>query len=298
MAFSKIIFNGSTLMDVTGDTVTASTLISGNTAHDASGTQITGTASGGSVTVEPLSVTTNGTYTAPTGKAYSPVTVSVSGGSGNWMGNNPTKIQTFTPQFVYLSNTTFSSWTYTTSYTVLEASSYYSSMTLDDDHDYIQIFRFHSHMDYGNWTPVKAITDWCATGVCFAYRRGYSLTDLKSETRNQLTYLMLTPSYAGYYYNSSGVENYTVASSYGVCITGMNAPTITDATSSTPIVEWRHPQVIVQGNNNVYSQLAFNSTVAASSYYESTCEIWQVDAGTSLPGFTSGNAVHILNNGL
>ena len=34
------------------------------------------------ITVESLSVTQNGTYTAPTGKAYSPVTVSVSGGGG------------------------------------------------------------------------------------------------------------------------------------------------------------------------------------------------------------------------
>lgn len=32
---------------------------------------------GGGVTVEPLSVSENGTYTAPTGKAYSPVTVAV-----------------------------------------------------------------------------------------------------------------------------------------------------------------------------------------------------------------------------
>ncbi len=32
---------------------------------------------GGGVTVEPLSVTENGTYTAPSGKAYSPVTVNV-----------------------------------------------------------------------------------------------------------------------------------------------------------------------------------------------------------------------------
>lgn len=37
---------------------------------------------GGSITVEPLSVTTNATYTAPAGKAYSPVTVNVSGGGG------------------------------------------------------------------------------------------------------------------------------------------------------------------------------------------------------------------------
>lgn len=38
---------------------------------------------GGGTTVEALSVTQNGTYTAPTGKAYSPVTVNVSGGGSS-----------------------------------------------------------------------------------------------------------------------------------------------------------------------------------------------------------------------
>ena len=38
---------------------------------------------GSSVTVESLSVTENGTYTAPTGKAYSPVNVNVGGGGGS-----------------------------------------------------------------------------------------------------------------------------------------------------------------------------------------------------------------------
>lgn len=37
---------------------------------------------GSSTTIIPLDVTENGTYTAPTGTAYSPVTVNVSGGSG------------------------------------------------------------------------------------------------------------------------------------------------------------------------------------------------------------------------
>lgn len=41
-----------------------------------------GGGSGPSVTVEPLSVDENGVYTAPAGKAYSPVTVEVSGGGG------------------------------------------------------------------------------------------------------------------------------------------------------------------------------------------------------------------------
>lgn len=40
---SKVIYNGQTLIDLTGDDVTASSLLSGITAHDKSGAAITGT---------------------------------------------------------------------------------------------------------------------------------------------------------------------------------------------------------------------------------------------------------------
>ena len=43
---------------------------------------IDGTVAPIEIEVEPLSITQNGTYTAPSGKAYSPVTVAVSGGGG------------------------------------------------------------------------------------------------------------------------------------------------------------------------------------------------------------------------
>lgn len=43
MAVSKVILNGTTLMDVTDDTVSASSLVAGITATDASGQTITGT---------------------------------------------------------------------------------------------------------------------------------------------------------------------------------------------------------------------------------------------------------------
>ena len=42
MAINKVIYDGSTLLDLTGDTITASDLAYGVTAHDRSGTQITG----------------------------------------------------------------------------------------------------------------------------------------------------------------------------------------------------------------------------------------------------------------
>lgn len=73
---NKVALNGTTLLDLTGDTAVASDVAQGKTFHLATGERVTGTASGGqSITVSPLSVTANGTYTAPAGEAYSPVTV-------------------------------------------------------------------------------------------------------------------------------------------------------------------------------------------------------------------------------
>ena len=105
MGINKVQYGNTTLIDLTSDTVTADKLMQGYTAHDRTGQIITGTATGGGsggnvwqdaqgyvhlddegttpITVEALSVTQNGTYTAPTGKAYSPVTVNVSGGGGS-----------------------------------------------------------------------------------------------------------------------------------------------------------------------------------------------------------------------
>lgn len=47
MAINKVVYGNNTLIDLTSDTVTADKLMQGYTAHDASGTIITGTATGG-----------------------------------------------------------------------------------------------------------------------------------------------------------------------------------------------------------------------------------------------------------
>lgn len=44
MAINKVVYNGGTLIDLTGDTVTADKLMQGYTAHDKSGEIIIGTA--------------------------------------------------------------------------------------------------------------------------------------------------------------------------------------------------------------------------------------------------------------
>lgn len=74
--------------DTSGTTATASDVAQGKVFYAADGTETTGTASGGSATIEPLSVTANGTYNPPSGvDGYSPVVVNVPTGGGGGASN-------------------------------------------------------------------------------------------------------------------------------------------------------------------------------------------------------------------
>lgn len=68
MAVNQVVINGETVLDLTSDTVTADKLLTGYTAHDASGTQITGTATaGGSTETYATVYTGSGEPSASTG---------------------------------------------------------------------------------------------------------------------------------------------------------------------------------------------------------------------------------------
>lgn len=99
MAINKVEFGGRTLIDLTDTTATADKILTGYGAYGKDGVWVDGTAiesspdgavyqdsegyvvlddgPGTHVEIESLNVTENGTYTAPTGYAYSPVSVDV-----------------------------------------------------------------------------------------------------------------------------------------------------------------------------------------------------------------------------
>ncbi len=78
MAYNKVIFGDTTLIDLTSDTITAADLLSGKTAHGADGEAITGTmANKGAVTG--TIATKASAYTIPAGYHNGSGTVSISG---------------------------------------------------------------------------------------------------------------------------------------------------------------------------------------------------------------------------
>jgi len=212
----------------------------------------------------------------------------------SWMGKNPTLVQAYTPSHVKLSATSLGTWTWGTGSTSLVTSQNYSpAITVDiTSYDYIQVVRFSVHYDYGNWTPVSAPEDFANEQAYAVFGYCSTRAAAEAETPDAHTGKNFSSESRLYYWNSSGSDAYYSAGY------GLYTANITGYISSGNKVTFASPVIYVRGNASYFSQTAFGNLDLDESYYDLACEVWRVDAGTSVPRVIHMDTVDILNNGL
>ena len=281
---------------------TAADIANGKKAY-VNGSLIIGSATAPVLTTK--SITQNGTYNASSDSAdgYSSVTVNVSGGGGDswsWMGKNPTKVHTFTPEHVLFKDNGIASWTYSTSSTTIEAVSDYSTTVQCDlvNYDYVQVVKYRVHFDYGESTPNAAVQDYASTITSYVYGYCSNYNAISTEVPNYPTSNTGPSDNYIYYINSSGVIAGAHGSNYGLYMSTGTAATLSPTTSATPAATFKRPALSARGSSTYFSQAAFNALDMNNSYFDVICEIWRVDRGTSDRGFATIQALDTLNNGI
>lgn len=206
------------------------------------------------------------------------------GGSWSWMGNNAVKESTLYGEKVYLKDSPFATWTPTTTATTLVASQSLGAQAMDiDAYDYIILYKFHSHFEYGaGATGKNQVTDVYneAAHNCFGYFSNYSA--LANNEPNAMNYASNSMRMATCYLNSSGVASMTTGG-YGIY-----ANAIPNASQSGTSFNVSTFQINARCNNTYFSTANAAAVDQAASFYEVSIEKWRVDRWTSLFGGASG----------
>lgn len=314
---NKVVLGNETLIDLTPVTVTADKLASGYTALDASGALITGTATGGGteagtvtqdadgylvlddeagsggVTVEALSVTQNGTYTAPTGKAYSPVTVNVSGGGGGVL-----KMGVIRPDAELVESWTYDKYivadenvtipSYTTSQQTLKSTAVITTPTLDyDTYVYIALVRAIATPKY-----VTGTTQGSGMQAYFIYNNLYEFVEIPpgtftygSSSITNLHHVINTyqslPWTNIYCSGSSSLVRTTPTSSTACYGANFNVSNLAATTSSTLSIYT--PALRLCGNSTQFTQTYWNAL--EDIRYQYIIQLYRAPKSSGFDGF-------------
>ena len=223
--------NGTTLIDLTADTATQADVAQGKYFHLPTGQRVQGTASGGG---------TGGIYQDQDGY----LVLSPDGGGGGssipWLGTGAEKIGTVINKTINLStDTTYDSWTPSTTATEILSASASSEYTLSGDldtYDYCFVTQGYIEPVYVTGTPETQRT-YRVVQNHLQYFYGYPLSsntsDIQQNTADYTgSYSSTTYMFVQYYYNNTGVMVSRSATQCGPCYMS-SFPTLSYSGSST-----------------------------------------------------------------
>lgn len=232
--------------------------------------------------------TANGTYDVTN---LASLIVDVSGGGGDtwtWMGKNPTKVATCADDKVYLKDTSFATWTPSTTAKNIVSSSNCSAQTIDvTSYDYFMLYKFHSHLEYGaGATGANQISDEYYSYYQMVYGYHNNLSDMNSDVTStagvNYSGLGTAGNTAGgfFYKDGNGTDKYSRSTQQGIYFTTTSLTISPTATSVIP----KKPPITAKCNASYFSTANCAAVNQEASYYELKIELWRVDHQTTPDG--------------
>lgn len=256
---NKVIVNGITKIDLTGDTATPADVAQGKTFHDASGALQTGTASGGG------------------------------GESWSWMGKNPTKVSTLVNEKVFLKDTAFATWTPSNTAQSIRAPVTCAQQAIDLlSYDYFIVGELSGHFDYADGASGKVrIIDEYYSYWQNVYAYHNSLSDMENDTTSKATNTTIsTIAQCMFYKTSKNVDTFAHSGGYGIYT---NTSSITTPTVTVSTIKPTIPNIYVKCGNNYFPTTSCALVNQDTSYYKLKVELWRVDHQTTPYGAINKN---------
>ena len=214
-----------------------------------------------------------------------------------WEGANRELVSTLISQDLTLANIGWTSWTPTTTQTVIKNSETTSvTAQLDLEHyDYCLKYVLTTMFAYEQGTEMKScIKKECVLTPILIFRYATDLTNVLAGTRNTNSAETFSSSVCYLRYNSSGSEAF-YATNCGIYITGSN-PTFSSTSSTTPTITLKTPVYYAKCDNSIFPTGKASAVDATNTTVHLDVKLYRYDSNSTFRSCSREEAVHLLMN--
>ncbi len=201
----------------------------------------------------------------------------------DWKGYKPVSLGTIYSKSYKLSETTYPSWTPSTTAKAIKVAVNATTFTADmENYEYLIRWRVDFDAAYANGTaPKVAPHRECAEIWQAVFRRPNSLANLEAENFAGAACVTLYTAPLTVYYNSSGALTYTYAASYGI-YPAATAATFASSTANTTTVTVKTPAINARCSTTYFSTAMAAAIDQENSVFTIVGELYRVPKGSAM----------------
>ena len=214
----------------------------------------------------------------------------------SYLGTNPVKIADYATQTVALSSTSFATWTPSTTYTTIYASSDVGTAVLDlVNYNYNIVWFFDIEYKYdGTESSASKALRTCQSMQQSIYKNPSGLTALSAKNFNGNYCTNLFTAGLIDYYNASSAPKLTYTLAVGAYLNA-TAATFSSSSSNTPTLTVKTPSIRFVCNNTYLSTANCAKIDKANTKFTLRGELWRVDKDSVMQGMYR-NIVELYNS--